>query len=249
MVSAINSLIIEEQRQFMFGAIALAQVDVNNIVTAASKLPTTQFDNFINNSYGVVVSSYGDIIIAQTAEYYKQLREANGGNSDFIPVLPTWDETYELRKEASIEKNTSMKLAKDANDLKQRFTTDIVRQLNEYSFNTVGVAGQNDAQFSGMARSPRADACAFCRWKAYEFSIYTSKEDISYLNNILLHKSCRCVPTPQYVFTEDDYLNDARQALFQERFDEISLEYGLNPDSKRQLKELLNVLRQDYKYN
>lgn len=243
-----NLSIVEEEREFLFGLIGLAQIDVRNVVTIASQMRTNeQFTNVVKEGYSDVVVSYGGLLSAKTKQFYDDLRENNGGRR-LNGKLPGWSDTYDLRKEMSIDLNTALKYATDRPNLSDRLTTDSVTQLNDYSHTTVDFLGDQDPDFKQSQRVPRADACAFCRWKAYEFSTYTRAKDVDRLDNVKLHKSCRCIAAPGFSFTDEGYLNTSAQDLFADRFDKIMSENSLNPNSRRDLSEGLIFLREDFKY-
>lgn len=242
-ISASNLLLVNDQREYLFGIVGLAQTDINNLVkVAAGSRTDAQFNGIVKAGQADIASSYGDLLSGETKNFYNRLRTNNGGGF-FDGRLPGFDDFYNNRKNASIDTNTSLKYATDYDNLIQRLVNDIVSQINEYSYETVNFLGNQDDDFTASRRVPRADACSFCRWKAYEFSVYGSK-----LDDVVLHKSCRCVSAPGFKFTDEDYLNDERQNLFTDRFDKIAREHNLAPNQKKDLKLLLTFLREDHGY-
>lgn len=243
-ITASNQEIVTEQRDFLFGLGALSSVDIANLVAVAQNMRSDQqFNDVIRTGYTDFAAMYGGLYIEETNEFYNRLRQNNGGGF-FNGKLPGEKETYSQRRSASIDVNAALKHSADVNALRDRLMKDIVKNTNEYSYATVGFLGMQDSQFVSLRRVPRADACAYCRLKAYEFSPYGDE-----LADVELHRLCRCVAAPGFKFTDQRYLDSEAQELFNERLEKLADQTGYVMTTNEDMKDLLMLLREDFKYH
>ena len=70
-----NKNLLEQQREYLFGTLILAQEDLGSLIKLSSTSPDSVFENVLKEGKAAIVSSYADLLVTETGEFYNRVRE------------------------------------------------------------------------------------------------------------------------------------------------------------------------------